>query len=122
MKKPKERYDDLRSVKFVIKTGRGAGRDEKHLVCAAYGEQLSTIIMQALEKGDQVLVCGTWTENLKSKTKKGIHTTYECRVNFIIPFGLVGFLLDAYGSEEIKKMVDAYRNADADVWESDDDF
>lgn len=122
VKAPKERYDDLRSVKFVIKTGRGAGREEKYLVCAAYGERLTSVIMSALGKGDIVLVCGTWTENLKSKTKKGIKTTYECRVNFIVPFELIGYLLDMYGSKDIQKMVEDYRNEDADVWESDDDF
>lgn len=119
VKNPRETYKDLRSIKFAIKTGRGAGREEKYLVCVAYGEQQSTVIMSAMEKGDVVCVFGTWVERMKSKTKKGIKPTYECRVNFIIPQGLVAFLLDMYATQDIKKMVEDYKNADADVWESD---
>lgn len=116
---PEETYKNMRSVKFILKTGRGAGRNEKHLVCRAYGEGICAVIAAAMEKGDIVNIKGTWTESLQSKTKKGVHPTYECRVNFIIPQGLVGFLYDMYSTKGIKDFVESYKNADADVWESD---
>lgn len=116
---PQETYKNMRSVKFVLKTGRGAGRAEKYLVCRAYGEQICTVIASAMEKGDIVCILGTWTESLKSKTKKGVKPTYECRANFIIPQGLVGFLMDMYSTEGIKNFIEEYKNADSDVWESD---
>ena len=118
---PNERFKDLRSIRFAIKTGRGAGRSEKHLVCAGYGERMSTVVMRAMEKGDIVLVCGTWTENVESKTKKGVKPTYECKVNFIFPLSLVGFLLDLYCTPAIRKMVDEHKGGEADPFESDDD-
>lgn len=116
VKQPKESYKDMRSVKFVIKTGRGAGRNEKHLVCVGYGERLSTVVMSAMGKDDIVLCAGTWTENLASKTKKGIKPTYEMRVNFIIPLGLVGFLLDLYATPSIVQQIEERENDDADRW------
>jgi len=119
VKEPSEKFKDLRSIKFVIKTGRGAGRSEKHLVCVGYGEQMSAVVMRAMEKGDVVFVAGTWVEKMKSRTKKGIHPTYEMRVNFIIPMGLVGFLLDLYATPAITGAVEEHRNGEADVWESD---
>ncbi len=119
VKQPSEKFKDLRSIKFVIKTGRGAGREEKHLVCVGYGEQIATIVMRAMEKGDIVLCAGTWVEKLKSKTKKGVKPTYEMRVNIIVPMELVGFLLDMYSTPAIMGAVEARQNEDADVWESD---
>lgn len=116
---PSEKYKDLRIIRFAIKTGRGAGRTEKHLVCVGYGERIAATVMRAMEKGDVVLVCGTWTEK-QSKTKKGIKPTYECRVNFIIPQGLIGFLLDLYSMPQMQKMVEERQNDEADVWESED--
>ena len=118
VKDPLERYHDLRAVKFVIKTGRGAGRNEKHLVCVGYGELLSPVVMGAMEKGDVVLGAGTGTEKV-SKTKSGVKPTYEMRVNYIIPQGLIHFLLELYTSGSVQKVIDAYQNEDADVWESD---
>lgn len=119
VKQPKDSFKDLRCVKFVIKTGRGAGRSEKHLVCAGYGDTINTIVMQAMEKGDVVLVFGTWTEKV-SKTKKGIHPTYECRVNFIVPQALIGFLFDLSALPQLREMITERANEDADVWEGDD--
>lgn len=116
---PSEKFKDLRSIRFAIKTGRGAGRNEKHLVCVGYGERLSTVVMRAMEKGDIVLCAGTWVESMQSKTKKGVKATYEMRVNFIIPFGLIGFLLDLYSMPDMQNKVEDYHNEDADVWESD---
>lgn len=118
VKHPQETYTDMRRIKFVIKTGRGAGRNEKHLVCVNYGEQESAVIMRAMELGDIVLCFGTWIETV-SKTKKGTKPTYEMKVNFIIPQGLILFLLKLYSSGGVQQIVDAYDNADADVWESD---
>ena len=116
---PSEKYKDLRVIRFAIKTGRGAGRTEKHLVCVGYGERTSAVVMRAMEKGDVVFCAGTWVEKLKSKTKKGIKTTYEMRVNFIIPMGLIGFLLDLYSTPYISGKVEERKNEEADVWESD---
>lgn len=115
---PKETYKDLRKIRFAIKTGRGAGRKEKHLVCVAYGERTPAVVMRALDKGDVVLVCGTWVE-IQSMTKKGPKPTYECRVNFILPLGLVGFMLDLYGAPEAQRMVEERRNEEMDPWEGD---
>lgn len=120
VKNPEEHYKELRVIRFAIKTGRGAGRSEKHLVCVGYGERMSTVVMRAMEKGDIVLVCGTWVE-MESKTKKGIKPTYECRVNFILPLSLVGFLLDLYCTPSIQRMVEEHKNEDSDPFESDDD-
>lgn len=102
----------------MIKTGRGAGRNEKHLVCVGYGEQTSSVVMRAMEKGDAVFVAGTWNERV-SRTKKGLSTTYEMRVNFIIPQGLVGFLLDLYCTPSIAEEVRKRADEPPDKWESD---
>lgn len=118
VKTPKEDYKDLRRVKFIIKTGRGAGRNERHLVCVSYGEMQSTVIMGAMEKGDIVLVFGTWIESVYN-TKKGRKTSYEMKVNFIIPQGLVFFLLNLYSAGNVQQIVDAYENEEADPFESD---
>ena len=119
---PQDNYKKgLRSIKFSIKTGRGAGRNEKHLVCAAYGEKHTAVVMRAMERGDIVLCAGTWVEHLKVKTKKGIKKTYEMQVNFIIPFGLITFLLDLYVMPEFQQKIEAYHNEDADPFEYDDE-
>lgn len=109
---------NLRSIRFVIKTGRGAGRNEKHLLCVGYGDKLATTIMRAMEKNDIVLCAGTWVEREKVKTKKGVHPIYEMQVHYLIPLGIVPFVLDLYASEEMQDIVERYKNADADVWES----
>lgn len=119
VKSPAERYTDIRSVRFTIKTGRGAGRSEKHLTCVSYGESVNTIIMQAMEKGDIVLCCGTWIEKQYTNKKGERKTSYEMQVNYIIPFALVGFLFDLYGTPSISGAVEQRRNDDADIWESD---
>lgn len=116
---PKESFKDTRAVKFAIKTGRGAGRNEKHLVCVCYGETQCSVVMRAMERGDVVLVCGTWTEKLLSRTKKGIKPTYECRVNYIIPQGLIAFLLNLYATPSITDAVKEHAEAEADPWEGD---
>lgn len=116
---PTESFKDTRAVKFVIKTGRGAGRSEKHLVCMGYGEMISTTVMRAMEKGDIVLVAGTWVEKLKSKTKKGIKPTYEMQVHFIVPQEAIALLLNVLSLPQITEALKQWENADADVWESD---
>ena len=120
VKDPQDNYRyGSRSIRFVIKTGRGAGRNEKHLVCAAYGEKHTAVVMRAMEKGDIVLCCGTWNEHLNVKTKKGTKQLYEMVVNFIVPFGLITFLLDLYMLPSMHQMIAERANEDADVWESD---
>lgn len=119
VKDPTETYKNVRASRFVIKTGRGAGRNEKHLACVCYGETQSAVVMRAMERNDVVIVCGTWVENLKSKTKHGIKTTYECRVSFIIPQGLINFLLELYGTPAITDAVEQRQNEEADPWEDD---
>jgi hypothetical protein len=115
----KVNINNTRSVQFVIKTGRGAGRNEKHLACICYGDTLTAVVMRAMEKGDIVFVCGQWYE-LSYKNKKGeSKMRYEARINFIIPLGLIHYLLELYVTDSIQDLVEAYRNADADVWESD---
>lgn len=109
----------MRSIRFVIKTGRGANRNERHLLCVSYGEDINTVIMAAMEKGDVVFCAGTWSER-EHKNKKGEKKrTYEMRVNFILPFALVGFLFDLYGTPSISDAVQARQDEDADIWESD---
>ena len=115
---PEEKYKDLRIIRFAIKTGRGAGRNEKHLVCVSYGERLTAVVMRALEKDDVVFCAGTWVETTY-KTKKGEKPMYEMRVNFIFPLGLVGFLLDLYAAPAARQMIAEHQNEDADTWESD---
>ena len=95
VKDPKETYKNLRTIRFVLKTGRGAGRNEKHLACVAYGEELAATIMSALEKNDVVAVFGTWTER-PIHTKKGEKSVYECTVNFVVVQALIGFLLELF--------------------------
>ena len=73
---------------------------------------------EAMERGDIVMALGTWVENLKPKTKKK-NPTYEMQVGFIVPLGLIGYLLDLYSSDAVKSAVEQYQNADADVWEGD---
>ena len=111
-------HDDKRTIKFVIKTGRGADRNEKHLLCAAYGNTIVTTVMSAMEREDVVFVAGTWTEKLSKTKKRGVHPTYECRVNFIVPCGLIGFLLRLYATPAAQKMVEDYANEAPDPWES----
>ena len=118
VREPEEKFKDMRSVRFAIKTGRGAGRSEKYLLCVGYGERISSTVMRAMEKGDVVFCAGTWVEKAGVKTKKGIRPIYEMQVNFIIPMELVGFLLDLYSADKIQKIVEDYKNDDADVWES----
>lgn len=118
VKHPEEKYKDLRIIRFVIKTGRGAGRAEKHLVCVSYGERQSAVIMRALEKGDAVFCAGTWVETQIKTKKKGLHPAYEMQVNFIFPFGLVGFLLDLYSTPQIRGALEERANEEADPWES----
>lgn len=119
VKEPIDQFKkDLRSIQFVIKTGRGADRNEKHLVCIGYGETTASVVMRAMDKGDMVFVTGTWVE-MKYRNKKGDAVKYEMRVSFIIPFGLIGFLLELYGTESVQRAVEEHRNEDADVWESD---
>ena len=116
---PKEEFKDLRSVKFAIKTGRGADRNERHLVCVAYGKGIVPVIARAAERGDMILACGTWVEKLKSRTKKGIHPTYECHVKFVIPLGLIGFLYDLYCLPDLHRKIEERNNDAPDGWESD---
>ena len=121
IKEPIENFrNDVHSVQFAIRTGRGEGRNEKSLYCVAYGNTFVSLIAKAMERHDVVLLCGIWTER-KYKTKKGDSMSYECKVGFIIPQGLVAFLLDMYSSGKVQNMMDEYYNEDADVWESDDD-
>jgi len=119
VKQPHEMFQDMRCIQFVIKTGRGAGREEKHLVCEGTGEHISTVVMRAMDKNDAVLCAGTWVEKRNVKTKKGIKSMYKMEVHFIVPMGLVGFALDLYCLPELQKMVEQYKNEAADPWESD---
>lgn len=120
VKNPVDLYKKgLRSIHFIIKTGRGAGRNEKHLKCVCYGEKLTAVIMQAMERGDHVLCCGTWVEQLQPHTKKK-NPIYEMQVSFILPLGLIGFLLELYlSSEAAKKALERHQNEDADDWYGD---
>lgn len=116
---PKETFKNVRTIRFAIKCGRGAGRSEKHLLCSCYGETNCSAVMRAMEHGDIVAVFGTWTERLKSKTKKGIKTTYECSVKFIIPSELIYKGMILCSMPQIDKMIEEYDNEAPDRWESD---
>lgn len=145
VKDPDERYSEKRNsslIRFVLKTGRGANRNEKHLVCVSWGEKEAAIIMRSMEKGDLVLCAGTWVERAKKGTNlKTAPPIYEMHTNYIVPLGLISFILDLYVVSQRMKGIDlpkflyglymdehmnatAMRNArideDADVWESDD--
>ena len=137
---PREQYKDLSMVRFAIKTGRGAEKNERHLKCVSYGEKQSTVIMRAMERGDAVFVAGTWIEKPQAKTKKGVHPIYELMVHIIIPMpfitlmhelfsvstkmetGLPRFLYGLYMDDNLRKL--AEKNADkydeADPWEQED--
>lgn len=116
---PKEYFKNVRSIRFAIKCGRGAGRTEKHLLCSCYGDTECATVMRAMEKGDIVLVFGTWVESLKSKTKKGIKTTYEMQVKYIIPSELIFKGMILLSMPQIDKMIDDFNNETPDKWESD---
>ena len=118
VKQPHEMFENLRCIQFIIKTGRGAGREEKHLLCEGTGDQISTIVMRAMDKGDVVCCMGTWEERLNVQTKKGVKRMFKMKVHFIIPQGLVGFGLDLYGLSELHKMIEEHQNEAADPWES----
>jgi hypothetical protein len=117
---PSDKYESTNITRFVIKTGRGAGRNEKHLACCAYGDRMARVIASACEKGDVVLVCGTWVEMTRKNRKDEIVPVYECHVNIMIPMGLIGFLLDLYSTPEIRQAVNRYKDGAADPFESDD--
>lgn len=119
VKQPYQAFRDTRQIQFVIKTGRGAGREEKHLVCEGWGDRTSTIVMQAMEKGDLVLCAGTWVERRNVKTKKGVKPIYKMEVHFIVPMELVGFTHELYGVPDIHHMINLHRDGQADPWESD---
>ena len=119
VKTPSEKFNDLRCVKFAIKTGRGAGRAEKHLVCTAYGENICTAVMRSLEKGDVVFAAGTWVEKLKAKTKKGVHPTYEMQVHFIVSLDHVALAHDIYNTPAIMDMIRRRKDDAPDDWLSD---
>lgn len=120
VREPSEKYESQSITRFVIKTGRGEGRNEKHLACCAYGDRMARVIANACEKGDVVFICGTWVETTRKNRNGKVVPVYECHVNIMIPMGLIGFLLDLYATPEIRKMVAEYKEADADPWESDD--
>lgn len=144
VKDPDEHYSEKRNsslIRFILKTGRGANRNEKHLVCVSWGEKESAIIMRSMEKGDLVLCAGTWVERTKKSKRQGGKEVpvYEMHTNYIVPLGLISFVLDLYVISQRMKGIDlpkfiyglymdehmnatAMRNAriddDADVWES----
>jgi hypothetical protein len=117
---PSEKYESLNITRFVIKTGRGAGRNERHLACCAYGDRMARVIANACEKGDVVFLCGTWVETTRTNKKGKTVTVYECHTNILIPIGLIGFLLDLYCTPEIRQAVNRYKDGMQDPWESDD--
>lgn len=119
VREPAEKYQETSVTRFVLKTGRGAGRSEKHLACVSYGERMANVIAKACEKDDVVFLCGTWTETIKKTKKRAAAPVYECTVNILVPMGLVGFLLDLYSTPEAQQMVNRHKDAVPDVWESD---
>lgn len=122
---PLERYQETSVTRFTIKTGRGAGRNERYLHCVSYGDRMANIVAKACERGDVVFLCGTWVETQKTpkkgKNKGKTIPVYECHVNILVPMGLIGFLLDLYATPEALQMVNRHKDAVPDVWESDDD-
>lgn len=124
VKDPEDRFEDGgRIIRFIIKTGRGADRTEDHLVCIAWGENLVSIIMRALERGDYVLATGTWVDYRKAGTKKDKKSgltrkkkKYELRVDFVIPLAAVANLVAMSGTPEIMRMVENFQNTGADPW------
>ena len=81
---------------FVIKTGRGANRNEKHLSCYTCGDNDANRIARSSSKADIVLCLGTWTEEQKVNRKKQLVPVYQAKINFIINFGHIGFLHRLY--------------------------
>lgn len=121
VKEPRDKYESTNITRFIIKTGRGSGRNEKHLVCVAFGDRMARVIASACEKGDVVFVCGTWVETMRKNRHNEVVPVYECHTNIIIPMGLIGFLLDLYSTPEIRQAVNRYKDGASDPWESDDD-
>ena len=115
---PKDKYESMNITRFTIKTGRGAGRNEKHLHCCAYGDRMARVIANACEKGDVVFLCGTWVETTRKNRNGKIVPVYEAHVNILIPIGLIGFLLDLYSLPQLHQMISARKNEDSDPWES----
>ena len=74
-----------------------------------------------MELGDIVLCAGTWVETTFRNKKGEVKTQYEMRVNFILTLGLIGFLYKLYCLPSLAKAIKEWEEADADVWESDDD-
>lgn len=119
VRSPDEKYKDRRMVRFAVKTGRGADKSEKYLVCVAYGEQTADVIVRAIERGDVVLVCGTWVEKPYENKKGKRIMRYECQVHYVIPQGLIGFLLDLYSTPQIAEQVKNRLEEEPDAWEGD---
>ena len=145
VKDPDFHYSERRNssiIRFIIKTGRGANRNEKHLVCVSWGEKEAAIIMRSMEKGDIVLCAGTWVERTKMSKKQGKEVPiYEMHTNYIVPLGLISFILDLYNVAQRMKAIELHRfiyglylddnlrgiamrnsriDDEADIWESDD--
>lgn len=118
---PSEKYLDKRITRFTIKTGRGAGRNERHLHCVSYGDRMARVIANACERGDVIFLAGTWVEITRKNKKGNLAQVYEARVNILIPMGLIGFLLDLYSTPEARQMVNRWRDGQSDPWESDAD-
>lgn len=113
VKDPNEYYSEKRSstmIKFILKTGRGANRNEKHLVCVSWGEKEAAIVMRSTEKGDLVLCAGTWVERIQKSKRQGKEVpVYEMHTNYIVPLGLISFVLDLYNISSRMSAIELHR-------------
>lgn len=83
---------------------------------------MARVIASACEKGDVVFLCGTWVETTRANRNGKTVPVYECHTNILIPMGLIGFLLDLYCTPEARQMVNRYKDAASDPWESDEEW
>lgn len=121
-KEPKEIFrNDTSATHFLIKTGRGAGRNEKHLACVAYGERMANIVARSLQKGDIVICAGTWNETVRKNRKGKMVPVYDAKIDIIIPMSLIHSLMEMASTPEIYQAVNRWKDGAADPWESDDD-
>ena len=116
-------------IKFIIKYGEEPivyppGYQRKHgeplvrgkfMKCTASGQNDCMTVMKAIEKGDMVLCVG----QAKFETFKNGKTRYGLKVDLIIPFGVIDFLLRLSNVDKIQDMLAEWENAPPDVTELD---
>lgn len=89
-----ETRDGAPKISFKMRYIRGvANRDDKEMQVHVVGFHDAMEIAKTLEKGDVVLVCGTWQRH-EYITKNGLRKmANECRADFLLPLKAVAKVL-----------------------------